>query len=938
VDVQEILEYSTAGNLQNISRCGFVIKTNKAAPEDRYQIGVEDELTKRRWIAALRSARNNVLSLNAAFNTSRTVLTSKDQLMFAEKLKKHINVFNLVESEDLTLIRDECSNLSQLSSDDEWHDVTSIVRNLCFEIISTGHQTDLKDILHNIISLYEQYRQDHQRYLASVSSAAKKYATIGGQGTGAGARPAGSGSAKTRGGASSATLTNARQTAQLAAAIAASKIASRAAATIGASAVDSNVPTFGKRRSISTLTYRLSNRLSSIGNAADANASHDAATDLWREEDDPGMADQAKKEELRQRQEDRKKAVKQSHAEAAPAAASPPAESDVAEPDGKAALMAMIAARGPRLPPPPAKKEEEGASDAAPAAGGDGGGGKAALMAMIAARGPRLPPPPAKKEEGSSDAAPADPADAGGDGGGKSALMAMIASRGPRLPPPQRPAAESSGDASAETPPRRPNPFGGGMPPRGPVGPSEAELKKIAEEEAENAKYPAKPEYHPTRKMRSLFWTKLKPSEAAETMWSAVSDVELDWPELENLFCDEKAVAKVVVSAAKAAAPQASVGGPAGAAAAAAAPEVKEKLKNVTLFDGKRTQNVSIGIKKLRMTPQEVVDAIIKMDPAQLTKEVTNTLLLLAPNATEIAVIQGYGGAAEELDLVGQLFHEMLRVPRVAQRLEIMKSTHEWAAGYEQLFDEVQTVKAAVQELTAEATTKTLHAVLARVLTVGNYLNAGTSRSKAHGVKLDILIKLANLKQNGNPKATLLHYVVEKSSSSDDESQLFYSGWCNVWNAPRINSRQLETDLRALAGDINITKAEKARFSAEGSSATVRAEVKDPLVKRISAFLADAEPKLSALQTGCRDMLQSVAAARALYGDIKAGADGEDPCAAFFGLVVSFAELYARAHSDISTWSAEVSSGVYGQCPLHCVVLQRVESTNCGYVLLFIIF
>ena len=31
VDVQEILEYSTAGNLQNISRCGFVIKTNKVS-------------------------------------------------------------------------------------------------------------------------------------------------------------------------------------------------------------------------------------------------------------------------------------------------------------------------------------------------------------------------------------------------------------------------------------------------------------------------------------------------------------------------------------------------------------------------------------------------------------------------------------------------------------------------------------------------------------------------------------------------------------------------------------------------------------------------------------------------------------------------------------------------------------------------------------------
>lgn len=894
VDVQEILEYSTAGNLQNISRCGFVIKTNKAAPEDRYQIGVEDDLTKRRWITALRSAHNNVMSVNAAFRVRDTRMSAQDQKSAADKLKKHINVFNLVESEDLGLIRDECNNLSYLTSNDDWNDVASIVRYLCFEIISTGHQDDLKDILQNIISLYDQYRRDHQRYVASTSMGAKKYATISNS-----SELHGHGSKKKAGVTSNDALVSARQTAQLAAAVAASKIASRTAANVGASAVvEAVLPPFGRRRSISTLTYRLSTRMS-IGNSADMNASHDAAIDLWSEEDNALPV--SKKDEIRQRQERRKKSVQHMHAKndevevvEEPAASTSPVKTPEVE-DGKSALMAMIAARGPRLPPPPVQDDSAGDSAGAEP------DGKSALMSMIANRGPRLPPPPAQHDS-VGDSAGAEP-------DGKSALMSMIANRGARLPPP--PPRSDVGSAANDGEAKK---SFSGFQPRAVPKQSEAELKRIAEEEEENAKYPAKAEFHPSRKMRSLFWTKMKPSEAASTIWSSVPDVELEADELESLFCDEKAVVKNAVKTIKAGQnsnSQVAIATQVNSTPAAATAEAKEKLKNVALFDSKRTQNVAIGIKKLRMIPPQIVEVIIKMDPSELTKEVTNTLILLAPSATEIAVIQGYGGTGDELDLVGQLFYEMLRVPRVAQRLEIMKSSHEWMAGYEQLLDEVNTLTMAVSELATVDTKNHLQRVFGQTLAAGNYLNAGTARARAHGAKLDILLKLANLKQNGNPKATLLHYIVEKSSGSVEELPLFYSTWSGVWNAPRVNSRQLEADMRALAGDINIMKTEKARFTSAESS--FPEHIREPLVSRITSFLATAEPKLHDLQTKCTAALKKVAETRAQFGDVKNPEDGEDACCSFFGLLVTFAEMYARAKSDIDAWNVEVP------CLVRCV-------------------
>ena len=66
-----------------------------------------------------------------------------------------------------------------------------------------------------------------------------------------------------------------------------------------------------------------------------------------------------------------------------------------------------------------------------------------------------------------------------------------------------------------------------------------------------------------------------------------------------------------------------------------------------------------------------------------------------------------------------------------------------------------------------------LSMILAMVLTIGNYINGGTARGQAYGVKLDVLAKLSTIKTN--PQAissqtspdslamscggTLLHFV-----------------------------------------------------------------------------------------------------------------------------------------------------------------------------------
>jgi ElaB/YqjD/DUF883 family membrane-anchored ribosome-binding protein len=501
-------------------------------------------------------------------------------------------------------------------------------------------------------------------------------------------------------------------------------------------------------------------------------------------------------------------------------------------------------------------------------------------MSMIAARGPRLPPPPG-----------AGGADGGGDTEGRGALMSMIAARGPRLPPPP---GAAGGDGGPR--PRL------ALPPRGKT-PEQlaAEAAAKAAEEAENAKYPPKPAYNPSMKMRGLFWTKMKGSETADTVWSTVEEETLPWSELEALFGDDKA-GKVTLARRPAANDGTGVESEAGenstelgAAGKSAAP------KNVALFDSKRVQNVSIAIKKLKMTPKEVADASIKLDPAVMTKAVIDCIQLIAPTEDEINMLDGHQGSPDDLDLTGRIFHELRSIPRLNIRLDIMKTTLEWMNGFEQLSDEVDVLDHSVDELQSKATEGRLKKVLGTVLAAGNYMNSGTGRAQAHGVRLDVLVKLANMKQNNDPKQTLLHYVVKKTMQDDPSGEEFCSSWANLWNAPKISLRQLETDLRGLSADLNKMKAERTKCNNETDASKFTS-----LIERIQSFLSQAEPKLASLQTRVAAVSSKIQKARAYYGHVNDPNSGECQNAAFFGLITSFGTMYMKCKDEIINARIEV--------------------------------
>lgn len=153
-------------------------------------------------------------------------------------------------------------------------------------------------------------------------------------------------------------------------------------------------------------------------------------------------------------------------------------------------------------------------------------------------------------------------------------------------------------------------------------------------------------------KLKGIFWTKLKSDEVVGTVWHRAEDINLTIEEekkLENWFgAKPSADSKSASAAASSSSPLSAI----------------LPVKNVSLFDGKRTQNVSIALGRLRMTPQQIVKLITDLDEHDLTLDHTRTLLAVCPTKEEMLSAFTYH-QADALDAVGKFFSAMHTIPRV---------------------------------------------------------------------------------------------------------------------------------------------------------------------------------------------------------------------------------------------------------------------------------
>eukprot|EP01127_Copromyxa_protea_P019166 TRINITY_DN6150_c0_g1_i1.p1 TRINITY_DN6150_c0_g1~~TRINITY_DN6150_c0_g1_i1.p1 ORF type:complete len:1174 (-),score=216.91 TRINITY_DN6150_c0_g1_i1:67-3513(-) len=303
--------------------------------------------------------------------------------------------------------------------------------------------------------------------------------------------------------------------------------------------------------------------------------------------------------------------------------------------------------------------------------------------------------------------------------------------------PPPPPPPPGMGGGPPPPPPPPPPGMGGGPPPPPGLGlpgmgcPPPPVMNSL----------PAKKKQTPAVKMKPLMWAKL--NKVSGTIWEDIDDEKLfpilNMKDFESNF---EAVTKEV-----------------------AAPPPKKAKEEVHLLPPKRTNHIQIVTRGLKLSPEQVYDAISNLKFSHFPLSTLEGIKSIMPTKEEIQIFKNYDGDTSVLGSAEKFMLQLINIPEIEEKMTAIV----FKTGYRDKYEDLEHDVAALhQSLLALKNDKDLPKFLELLLAYGNYMNGTTPRGGIYGFKLNSLIKFADTFSSTRPKMSLLHYIVEIITESEN--------------------------------------------------------------------------------------------------------------------------------------------------------------------------
>ncbi|XP_024105778.2 delphilin isoform X1 [Pongo abelii] len=323
-------------------------------------------------------------------------------------------------------------------------------------------------------------------------------------------------------------------------------------------------------------------------------------------------------------------------------------------------------------------------------------------------------------------------------------------------------------------------------------------------------------------------------------------------------------------------------------------PEPFRKKEVVEILSHKKAYNTSILLAHLKLSPAELRQVLMSMEPRRLEPAHLAQLLLFAPDADEEQRYQAFREAPGRLSEPDQFVLQMLSVPEYKTRLRSLHFQATLQEKTEEIRGSLECLRQASLEL---KNSRKLAKILEFVLAMGNYLNDGQPKTnKTTGFKINFLTEL-NSTKTVDGKSTFLHILAKSLSQHFPELLGFAQDLPTVSLAAKVNQRALTSDLADLHG--TISEIQDACQSISPSS-------EDKFAVVMSSFLETAQPALRALDGLQREAMEELGKALAFFGEDSKATTSE----AFFGIFAEFMSKFERALSDLQAGEGPRSSGM----------------------------
>ncbi|XP_052742171.1 disheveled-associated activator of morphogenesis 1-A isoform X3 [Bicyclus anynana] len=423
------------------------------------------------------------------------------------------------------------------------------------------------------------------------------------------------------------------------------------------------------------------------------------------------------------------------------------------------------------------------------------------------------------------------------------------------VPPPPPPPSLFPPPPAAPLPP--PAPFA----PPAPLGPAPPRPKK-------NVPTPGNP-------LKSFNWSKLPDTKLHGTIWQELDDTKLynamDLHAIDKMFC---AYQKNGVQNEGSVEDLRQLGS-------------KPRTKILSVIDGRRAQNCTILLSKLKMSDEEICRAILRMDSGeQLPLDMVEQLLKFTPSAEEAALLEEHQDELDSMARADRFLYEISKIPHYSQRVRTLLFKKKFSGAVAEASSRASVVLRAARDMTRS---RRLRALLEIVLALGNYMNRG-ARGNASGFRLTSLNKLADTKSSVTRNTTLLHYLVELLETQFKDVLLLEEDLPHVRAAAKVCAEQLERDVGALRAGLREVARELDYHASASASASAPGDAFVPVMREFHAHAVCSFTQLEDLFQDMKSRLEACA-----------HAFGEEPSASpeqLFGALDSFLTQLAEARAE----------------------------------------
>ncbi|KAH9489529.1 Dishevelled associated activator of morphogenesis 2 [Bulinus truncatus] len=272
----------------------------------------------------------------------------------------------------------------------------------------------------------------------------------------------------------------------------------------------------------------------------------------------------------------------------------------------------------------------------------------------------------------------------------------------------------------------------------------------------------------------------------------------------------------------------------------------KSKTQVLTVIDGRRSQNCTILLSKLKLTNEELARAIMNVDEGEdLPKDMVEQLLKFVPTAEEIQLLSEYANEIENMARADRFLFEMSKILHYEERLKALyfkKKFQERKVDCKQKID-------AVFEATKEVfRSRRFKKLLELVLALGNFMNKG-QRGNALGFKVSSLGKMIDTKASTNKNMTLLHYIVELVEKKFPDLLKLEDELPHVHDAAKVNFTDLDKEITNLRKGLQSIEKEVEFFERK-----LNISSQDKFVTVMKDFCTVAAYNFTSVEDTCHEM------------------------------------------------------------------------------------